>query len=103
MVNKTLKYLIELCNFMEYHNKMAPFPPYDTEYVIDIKNKIKEMEENVKVDYDDLPVAACSYCKSLDIRVDDLDNNHCMRCGTFNEITIYKNINEYLETKDDYN
>lgn len=93
-----LAYLTELWEFMDHHNHMAPFPPYDTDYVNDIKNKIEEMKNSDK-DYDSIPVAACSYCNSLHIEVDEFNNDHCMRCGSVNELTIYENIEKYLEAK----
>lgn len=103
MEKKILNYLNDLYEFMEYHNRMAPFPPYDTEYVADVKNKIKEMKENDKIDYDSLPVSACSYCNSLRIEVDEYNNDYCIKCGSVNEITIYSTIHEYLKHKNDNN
>jgi CTP:phosphocholine cytidylyltransferase-like protein len=75
---------------------MAPFPVYDTEYVEDVENKIKEIEMN-KEDYDKLPVVACKYCKSLHIVTDELDNNVCFRCGSVNEFQEFENIYKYEE------
>ena len=98
-----LQYLTKLWEFMEYHNTMAPFPFYDSEYVEGIKNKIEEMKQNDYIDYDTIPVAACTYCNSLHIQVDDVSNDHCMRCGTVNEIIIYENIDKYLEVKNNDN
>jgi DNA-directed RNA polymerase subunit RPC12/RpoP len=58
--------------------------------------------ENTKTNYDDLPVAACKYCNSLHIQIDDVENDVCMRCGSVNEIVLYKDIDDYLEkTKKD--
>lgn len=95
MKNKSIiKYLRELLSYLEYHNSMAPFPVYDTEYV----GKVREVLDNMKkseIDYDKLPVAACKYCNSLHIEVDEVDNDVCMRCGSINEIVIYKDIEEY--------
>ena len=91
-----LEYLSKLLGYLEYYNKMAPFPVYDTEYVGAVRNKIKELEDQ-KEDYDSLPVAACKYCKNLYIEVDELDNNHCMRCGSINDLIIYENIEIYLK------
>lgn len=91
---KTLKHLKELLDHVVYYNKMAPFPVYDTEYVEAIKTKIKDMEENIK-NYDDEPVVACKYCKSLHIILDDEVNNICMRCGSVNELQEFDNIHEY--------
>lgn len=46
--------------------------------------------------YDELPVVACKHCKSLHIITDEEENEHCMRCGSKNEIIIYKDIDDYL-------
>lgn len=81
---------------MEHSNSMAPFPIFDTEYVEDVRDKIKNMEEN-QINYDDEPVVACKYCKNLHIVNDKWDNAHCMRCGSVNELKEYKNIFEYQE------
>lgn len=98
-----LKLLKHLWEYLSYYNKMAPFPVYDTDYVKEVRNTIMEMEKENNIDYDAMPVAACTYCKSLHIKVDDIDNDICMRCGSVNEITMYNNIKHYLETKDDNN
>jgi RNA polymerase subunit RPABC4/transcription elongation factor Spt4 len=45
-------------------------------------------------------VAACKHCKSLHITIDEVENNHCMRCGSTNEIKIYKDIHTYLTAKE---
>jgi phage FluMu protein Com len=98
---KTIKLLKELVKHLEYYNMLAPFPVYGTEYIVDVKLKINEME-NTKTNYDDLPVAACKYCNSLHIQIDDVENDVCMRCGSVNEIVIYTDIDDYLEkTKKD--
>jgi len=78
---------------------MAPFPVYDTDYVKDVDKYIKMIEESRKKDYDDEPVVACRYCKSLHIVYDELDNNVCFKCGSTNELEEFKNINEYLKFK----
>jgi len=91
---KTLKKLLE---HLEYYNKMAPFPVYDTDYVKDVNNKIKEIMENNKKDYDDEPVVACKYCKSLHIETDELENDICIKCGSVNELQSFKNIYEYKD------
>ena len=93
--NKKINYLYDLIKHLEYYNRMAPFPVYDTGYVMDVKNLVKEMEENDKIDYDNLPTVACKYCKNLHILVDDLENDVCMRCGAVNDTIIFKNYNEY--------
>lgn len=94
-----IKHLRRLHSHMSYYNGMAPFPPFDTEYVEDIKNKIKEME-NSKENYDELPVVACKYCDHLNIQNDDVDNAICIKCGSINELREFKNIQEYLNYTD---
>ena len=100
MNNKLISVLNEIKTELEHYNKMAPFPVYDTGYIGDIKQTIKNME-GAKTNYDKLPVAACKYCNSLWVENDDVENDICMRCGTVNELTVYKDINEYLKTKED--
>ena len=97
---RTLKLLKIELDHIEYYNKMAPFPCFDTEYVELVRNKIKDMEHS-KIEYDNLPVAACKYCKSLHIVADEVENEVCMRCGAVNEIVVYKDIDEYLDKKDE--
>lgn len=92
---KTLIHLRKLYNHVVYYNKMAPFPVYCTDWVKDIKNEITKMEKEDKIDYDSEPVVACKYCKSLHIRTDEDMNDICFRCGSTNELTEFKNINEY--------
>lgn len=96
-----LEYLSKLLEYLEYYNRMAPFPVYDTEYVGAVRKKLKEMKENEKkVDYNELPTASCKYCNSLRIEVDELDNNYCMRCGSVNDLIIhasYYDYEDYLE------
>lgn len=87
---------------MNYHNNMAPFPPYDTEYVSEVKEVIENMEKS-KINYDELPVAACKYCDELHILIDELENDICMRCGSINEITVYNNIHEFNQSIVDKN
>ena len=96
---KILKLLKVELEHIEYYNRMSPFPLYDTEYVGLVKDKIKEMEHSKK-EYDDLPVAACKYCKSLHIVADDVENEVCMRCGAVNEVIVFKDIDDYLEHKE---
>jgi CTP:phosphocholine cytidylyltransferase-like protein len=80
---------------------MAPFPVFDTDYVKDVDNLIKTMEDNKEINYDDEPVVACRYCKSLHIVSDELENNVCFKCGSVNELEEFKNINEYLKFKNE--
>jgi DNA-binding XRE family transcriptional regulator len=82
---------------------MAPFPVYDTEYVEEVKNTIMKLENENKIDYNDEPVVACKYCKSLHIVIDEVDNNICMRCGSVNELKEFKNIHEYKNFVNDEN
>lgn len=90
----TLKYLRKLLNHVTHYNKLAPFPVYDTDWVEDIKNRIKFMKDS-KEDYDELPVVACKYCKSLHIVTDEVDNDICFRCGSINDLQEFENIHEY--------
>jgi CTP:phosphocholine cytidylyltransferase-like protein len=99
MKRKKLKELKFLAKHLHYYNGLAPFPVYDTEYVDDVDNLIKEMDENKKVDYDKEPVVACKYCKSLHIVSDELENNICFKCGAVNELEEFENINGYLKFK----
>lgn len=94
MNQRILKHLKVLFNHLNYYNKMAPFPVYCTEYVKDVYNRIEFMKES-KEEYDELPVVACKMCKSLHIVTDDEENDHCFRCGSFNDLVTYKNIFEY--------
>jgi|TARA_R110000850_G_scaffold132024_1_gene253063 hypothetical protein len=100
-----LKILQKELKHIEYVNRGAPFPIFDTEYVGMVKDEINK--EHVKIntmtkeEYDELPVVACKGCKRLYIEVDDDDNDICMRCGSINEIKEYKNIHEYREVNKD--
>ena len=98
-----LQYLREHLDHLLYYNKMAPFPVYDTEYVEEVKNTIMKLENENKIDYNDAPVVACKYCKSLHIVIDEVDNNICMRCGSVNELKEFKNIHEYKNFVDGEN
>ncbi len=98
-----LQYLREHLDHLLYYNKMAPFPVYDTEYVEEVKNTIMKLENENKIDYNDEPVVACKYCKSLHIVIDEVDNNICMRCGSVNELKEFKNIHEYKNFVDGEN
>ena len=92
----TLKYLVELLKYMEFHNKVAPFPVYDTDNIKEIKLKIMNLENENKINYDDEPVEACRFCKSLNIQYDEDNLNViCMRCGSTNELRVFKTIHEY--------
>ena len=98
-----LQYLREHLDHLLYYNKMAPFPVYDTEYVEEVKNTIMKLENENKIDYNDEPVVACKYCKSLHIVIDEVDNNICMRCGSVNELKEFQNIHEYKNFVDGEN
>ena len=90
-----LQYFEQLLNHVEFYNKMSPFPVYDTEYVEEIRKSIIKMNNN---EYNEIPVAACKHCNSLHIVNDDEQNDHCMRCGSINDIIIYNHIDEYTES-----
>lgn len=93
MEQEKKKHLGKLFDHLDYYNKMAPFPVYDTEYVAKVKEEYEKIDDDF--DYDSLPVEACKYCKSLHIVMDDDDNNICFRCGTVNELQTFNNIHEY--------
>lgn len=80
---------------MDYYNNLAPFPPYDTDYVNDIRNKIKEIMSDKTKEYDNEPVVACKFCKSLHIVSDELENDICFKCGAVNQLVTFDNIHEY--------
>lgn len=82
---------------LEYHNRMAPFPVYDTEYVESIRIKINKMEEELnKNKYDEEAVEACRMCNSLNLQYDDEKLNIiCVRCGSKNEMMVFETIHDY--------
>ena len=88
--------LKELLEKALYYNNMAPFPVYDTDMVKNLMIKINDMEKNHS-EYDEEPVEACSHCDSLHIVMDDIGNNVCFKCGSVNDLTVYKTIYEYKE------
>jgi hypothetical protein len=90
-----LKYLNDLLAYVEYYNNMSPFPMFDTEYVEEIKKSIIKMSNN---EYNEIPVAACKHCNSLHIVNDDEQNDHCMRCGSINDIVMYNHIDDYVDS-----
>ena len=94
------QHLTDLHKHLDYYNKMAPFPIYDTEYVSKVKETI-ENEDNEDFDYDSLPVVACTYCNSLHITIEDMEDGSttdvCNRCFTVGETREFKNIQEYNE------
>lgn len=96
MIN-LIDYLTELLDYLEYANRMSPFPQYDTEYVKLVREGLNDMKKG-KNKYDEAPVTACKYCNNLFIIVDELENDICTRCGSENELKIYKDIFEYLKT-----
>lgn len=102
MSQKILKFLRETLDHLEYYNRMAPFPVYDSEYVAGIKTKLDEMT-NKEINYDEMPVVACKHCMSLHVVTDEVENDICMRCGATNEIVIYETIDDYLEAKEAIN
>lgn len=91
-----IKYLKKLLTHLEYYNNMAPFPPYDTDYVKEVTKTIKSME-NSSINYDELPVVCCSHCKSLHVVVDDEMNEICNRCNSINELEVLDDIEAYQE------
>ena len=98
MSKEILKQLNKLYKHVEYCNTYTPFPFYDTEWQIDIKNYINEIKMEKK-DYDKEPVFACKHCGTLVVpnqyEVDDDGNEICQRCNSVNEVTEYKDIFEY--------
>lgn len=99
MSKKHLKNLKNLLKDSKYYNSMAPFPVFDTDWIKDIENKIKMIKEDEEINYDDLPVVACRYCKSLHIITDEDLNDICFRCGSKNELLEFENIYEYEKFK----
>jgi hypothetical protein len=100
MKNRKIKKELELLlSHLLYYNYLAPFPVFDTEYVKDVKYKLNKVMKDKDKDYDQEPVVACRFCKSLHIVSDEIDNNICMRCGAVNELQEFTNINEYLKFK----
>jgi DNA-directed RNA polymerase subunit RPC12/RpoP len=89
-----VNYLKKLWEFMEYHNKMSPFPIYDSEYVQVIKEKLEKMSDD-KIDYNNIPTVACKYCNSLGLIQDEVENDICVRCGSINEINIFPTYYDY--------
>lgn len=94
-MKQIIKYYEELLEYLEYHNSMAPFPVYDTEYVEMVREKLKEIM--ITNEFDDAPVIACRHCNDLFIVVDEVENDVCMRCGAINELRIFQDIFEYLK------
>ena len=101
MKSKLQTYLEKKLEFSERSNLYSPFPLVDTEYVQEMKDMINNMENDKTTEYDEIGVVACKYCNSLYIVTDSLDNDHCARCGSVNEVKVYNNINEYLKAKED--
>ena len=98
MSKEILKQLNKLYKHVEYCNTYTPFPFYDTEWQIDIKNYINEIKMEKK-DYDKEPVFACKHCGTLVVpnqyEVDDDGNEICQRCNSVNDVKEYKDIFEY--------
>ena len=99
MSKEILKQLNKLYKHVEYWNKMGPFPRYDTEWQIDIKNYVNKIKMNKDNDYDKEPVFACKHCGTLVVpnqyEVDDDGNEICQRCNSINDVKEYKDIFEY--------
>jgi len=98
MSKEILKQLNKLYKHVEYYNKMAPFPPFCTEWQQNIRDKINEIKMEKK-DYDKEPVFACKHCGTLVVpnqyEVDDDGNEICQRCNSINDVKEYKDIFEY--------
>lgn len=90
----TIKYLKKLLIHLEYYNRMAPFPVYDTDYVKEVDKTIKDMTTS-SINYDELPVVCCKHCKSLHVTVDNEMNDICNRCGSVNELETLDDIETY--------
>lgn len=101
METKLYTYLNDRLKIMEYYNFFSPFPIFDTEYVQEVKQMLKEMKTDKRTEYDDIGVIACRHCKSLYIVEDELNNEHCRRCGSVNDVVMYNNIDEYLEPEEE--
>lgn len=101
MNKKLVKIYKEQLEHFEYYNRMSPFPLYDTEFVLEVKKRIEFMESRKDINYDDMPVTACKYCKNLYLVDDDLENVICMRCGSVNDVKVFKDIDTYLKSKDE--
>lgn len=89
------QHLEKLHNHMDYYNRMAPFPVYDTEYVEQVAKEASITTE----EYDEEPVVACSVCNSLHITLEDMEDDEpidvCNKCFSVGEIKEFKNIYEY--------
>lgn len=98
MSKEILKQLNKLYKHVEYYNKMAPFPPFCTEWQQNIRNKINEIKMEKK-DYDREPVFACKHCGTLVVpnqyEIDEDGNEICQRCNSVNDVKEFKNIFEY--------
>ena len=98
MSKEILKQLNKLYKHVEYYNKMAPFPPFCTEWQQNIRDKINEIKMEKK-DYDKETVFACKHCGTLVVpnqyEVDDDGNEICQRCNSINDVKEYSNIFEY--------
>lgn len=92
-----IRYLKKYLEHMKYYNNLAPFPVFDTSYVVDLEKKLIEIMSEKTKEYDEEPVVACKYCKSLHIKLDEIDNSICMRCGSVNDLQDFKNIYKYKE------
>jgi len=51
----------------EHQNELAPFPPYDTEIINDLK--IREKMITKKDDFNNVPVTYCKTCLSLHLKI----------------------------------
>ena len=90
-----LEYLKKELKHITLVNRGSPFPLFDSEYVELVEQEIINIMDRNKIDYDDEPVVSCKHCKSLFIKVDEDDNNLCMKCGSINEVIKHKDIFDY--------
>ena len=81
MSREILKQLNKLYKHVEYYNKMAPFPPFCTEWQQNIRDKINEIKMEKK-DYDKEPVIYCATCLSLSIIDLKEQGEFCDKCGS---------------------
>lgn len=95
-----LEYLKKELKHITLVNRSSPFNFFDSEYVEMVQQEIINIMDRNKIDYDDEPVVSCKHCKSLFIKVDEDDNNLCMKCGSINEVIGHKDIFDY---KNKYN
>lgn len=72
----------------EWYNSLAPFPPFDTEIITDLKILQIMTEQN---GYNDEPITYCKTCLSISIKTttvkevgtdkEDREVDYCIPCG----------------------